>query len=328
MNKKIIYWLVIILLWIFLIAVISGNLTKAENSLLNMQSYFKKISNQLIGGEEASEETKLETSWYRVCQTGGDVSNPKMGLSPNCEIVPTSGIADLKPYFIKINSDGFRGGEYTFNKPEDTFRIVLLGDSFTFGWGLNLEETFGYRLERILNENNLGTNFEVLNFGVPGMNTVGEIGRFKERALNYKPDLVIIGFVGDDDQSREFDFILANCSSPEERLKVYNQLRNDKRLKDINTFVKQPLEEMIKFSREFNFKILVYIFNSDLEQENFFEEFKKTNDNFYFQKASFNEMDREEYHLHRLDPHPSSIATEKYAQEIYETLSKYSLLPK
>ena len=40
------------------------------------------------------------------------------------------------------NSHGFRVPEYTISRPPETFRIVILGDSFTWGWGVSDDETF------------------------------------------------------------------------------------------------------------------------------------------------------------------------------------------
>jgi hypothetical protein len=102
---------------------------------------------------------------------------------------------------IKINSDGFRDREYSIEKPNNTIRIIVLGDSVTFGWGINVSDT-----ERMLN-NDLNTtiNFEVLNFGVPGFNTLEEIHLLEKKGLKYNPDVVIIGYVaGDAENNTKF----------------------------------------------------------------------------------------------------------------------------
>ena len=43
---------------------------------------------------------------------------------------------------VRVNSHGTRGREFSVEKPPNTFRIVSLGDSKTFGWGLSEEETY------------------------------------------------------------------------------------------------------------------------------------------------------------------------------------------
>ena len=50
------------------------------------------------------------------------------------------------------NSSGFRGKEFSFSKPKDTFRIAFIGDSFTFGEGVRLEDTYVEKVSAILSE--------------------------------------------------------------------------------------------------------------------------------------------------------------------------------
>lgn len=96
---------------------------------------------------------------------------------------------------IKINPHGFREFEYPQKKEENVFRIAILGDSLTFGYGVNLNETYPKILENKLKT--LG-NYEVLNFGVSGYNTAQEAELLATTVLNYSPDLIIIGFFYND----------------------------------------------------------------------------------------------------------------------------------
>jgi len=57
---------------------------------------------------------------------------------------------DHKP--VHINSHGTRGADFSVEKPAGTLRILSLGDSRTFGWGLTDEQTYSRRLERLLQE--------------------------------------------------------------------------------------------------------------------------------------------------------------------------------
>jgi len=99
---------------------------------------------------------------------------------------------------IKINSDGFRDREFSIEKPNNTFRIICLGDSFTFGQGVELNESYPKVLERKLNSLNNGVKYEVLNFGVPGYNTWQEVEMLDVKGLKYSPDMVIFGYVHND----------------------------------------------------------------------------------------------------------------------------------
>lgn len=95
---------------------------------------------------------------------------------------------------LATNSRGLRDYEYSYRKPENTFRIVGLGDSSLFGWGVKLEETSLKVLERKLNAQSSDKRYEVINFAVPGYNTAIEVEVFKQKCLRYDPDLVIVHF--------------------------------------------------------------------------------------------------------------------------------------
>jgi hypothetical protein len=95
---------------------------------------------------------------------------------------------------VVINSQGLHDYEYSVRKAPGTFRIVGLGDSSLFGWGVPFEESGLKVLERRLNEKSRGQKFEVINFAVPGYNTAMEADTFVQRCLDYAPDLVLLNF--------------------------------------------------------------------------------------------------------------------------------------
>lgn len=100
---------------------------------------------------------------------------------------------------VRTSPQGLRGRrEYSLKKPPGTFRIVGIGDSNMFGWGVGEGEPYLQILERRLNERSKGQRFEVLNFGVPGYNAAIEVATFEHRALPFDPDLVVIHFIGND----------------------------------------------------------------------------------------------------------------------------------
>jgi hypothetical protein len=70
-----------------------------------------------------------------------------------------------------INSIGLRGPELVIPKPEDRFRILVIGDSLTFGWGVNDPETFCALVESTLNDGKKMHRVEVVNGGVSGYTT-------------------------------------------------------------------------------------------------------------------------------------------------------------
>jgi len=97
----------------------------------------------------------------------------------------------------KINSDGLRDREIG-EKDNNTFRIVILGDSFTFGFRNKLEDTYVKLLERKLDLYNPNINFEVVNAGVSGYGTYQELYFFDRIKDKYDPDLVLLQFYPSD----------------------------------------------------------------------------------------------------------------------------------
>jgi PA14 domain-containing protein/GDSL-like lipase/acylhydrolase family protein len=95
---------------------------------------------------------------------------------------------------VLINSQGLHDYEYSRRKEPGTFRIVGVGDSSLFGWGVPFEDSGMKVLERRLNEKSRGQKFEVINFAVPGYNTAMEAETFVQRCLEYAPDLVLLNF--------------------------------------------------------------------------------------------------------------------------------------
>ncbi|MEN8007361.1 MAG: SGNH/GDSL hydrolase family protein [Candidatus Krumholzibacteriota bacterium] len=96
-----------------------------------------------------------------------------------------------------INNHGFRGPDYEKRKAPGTTRIIVLGDSFTFGEGVRLEHTFCSRLEEILNQRSGGVA-EVLNFGTSTWGTDDEINYLEQAGLEFEPDLVVLVYVFND----------------------------------------------------------------------------------------------------------------------------------
>lgn len=93
------------------------------------------------------------------------------------------------------NSLGFRDArEYSLTKQPGTFRIVVLGDSVTFGHGALYETSYPYLLEQRLREWRPDVKWEVWNLGVPGYNTAQELAYLEEIGDRYAPDLVVVGF--------------------------------------------------------------------------------------------------------------------------------------
>lgn len=94
-----------------------------------------------------------------------------------------------------INNDSLSEDvDYQTKKSPGIYRIVTLGDSFTYGIYVATKDSWPKKLEDDLNKNMNCKNidkFEVINLGVSGYDTAYEAERFKARGAKYDPDLVL-----------------------------------------------------------------------------------------------------------------------------------------
>lgn len=90
---------------------------------------------------------------------------------------------------VKINSLGFRDYEYPLTKKKK-YRIAVIGDSFTFGWGVNIEYCWVKILEKELNAS--GIDVEIQNLGKGGASPT-DYAQTAEKAIPIlKPNLVVV----------------------------------------------------------------------------------------------------------------------------------------
>jgi lysophospholipase L1-like esterase len=110
------------------------------------------------------------------------------GMRPGAEMRGPGGVR------YQVNADGFRDRGYARPKPAGTFRIVVLGHSVAFGWGVTLDDTYPKLFEARLAELAPGKRIEVLNLGVSGYNAYTESALFRDVGIGYEPDLVMVEF--------------------------------------------------------------------------------------------------------------------------------------
>ncbi|MCE9557014.1 MAG: tetratricopeptide repeat protein [Planctomycetes bacterium] len=101
---------------------------------------------------------------------------------------------DLKNQYERTNVHGLRDKERTTKKPLGVRRVILLGDSVVEGFGTRESETISRQLEDLL----IRENTEVLNMGVSGYCTRGEVELLEVKGLAFKPDVVVLVFVEND----------------------------------------------------------------------------------------------------------------------------------
>lgn len=103
---------------------------------------------------------------------------------------------------VAINADGLRDRAYPYEKGSNTYRILVLGDSFAVGLEVAADETFSKVLEQKLNADSSRrhSRIEVLNGGVVGFGTQQEYAYLQELGKKYLPDLVLVAFYPNDVQ--------------------------------------------------------------------------------------------------------------------------------
>ena len=100
---------------------------------------------------------------------------------------------------VHINSLGCATRASTqLAKGPNTFRILVLGDSVTFGHGSVYEHTYPFLLEQRLKAWRPDVDWQVWNAAVPGYNTSQELAHLLEVGDRFQPDLVIVGFFDND----------------------------------------------------------------------------------------------------------------------------------
>jgi len=147
------------------------------------------------------------TSFFEVVIDHMDRFRDNSSLCLDDNNVPCPG-QEEKPELYTLNSEGFRGSEFTKDKPDNTYRIITVGGSTTFGLGVTDEKTWPHILDEKLQNINVVTNIEVINAGVSPFTSnnyrnhdISSIYKSKlitEKLIHYKPDLIIV-FGGNND---------------------------------------------------------------------------------------------------------------------------------
>ena len=136
-------------------------------------------------------------AWLRsgTLQTGWTVDTPFAGYHAErgFALTPNAATRFWGPEFdtmIRINGAGFRMDHDV--EPERTAgrrRMIVVGDSFTFGHGVDVDDRFGELLERELGA------LEVLNLGVPGTGTGQQYLFLRDEGFRYSPDVVVLCYL-------------------------------------------------------------------------------------------------------------------------------------
>lgn len=100
---------------------------------------------------------------------------------------------EIPVYQVETNSKGLREESFNRSPPANTTRILFIGDSFTYGWGVNESERFTDLFEERLNKE-YSKRFQTINAGIPGTGLEDFYLFLRERGAGYHPDYLIVPF--------------------------------------------------------------------------------------------------------------------------------------
>lgn len=232
-----------------------------------------------------------------------------------------------------LNSDTLNERfEYSFQKPIRTYRVITLGDSFTYGLFVNTDENYSEKLEDLLNDTikcKSIDNFEVINLGVPGYDLEYMIERFVKRGIKYDSDIVIWLIIPwHFEQVNEymvplinnfvnrgipgFDPVTRKHTAYEKAFSIMRQKLSDQ---EIINYQKQVLLRISNYK----YKILILTFpNFPQKYRDIISDLIQKNPFFNYYSIPFDYWRNKEYQL--ADTHPNSKGHEMIAKDIFDFL--------
>lgn len=234
-----------------------------------------------------------------------------------------------------INSNGLNERfNYSFNKNKNTYRIITLGDSLTFGANVDTKNNYPEQLEDFLNNHFKCENirkFEVINLGVPGFDVEYSIEIFRRKGIMYNPDL-ILWFLN--------YWNLDNIN--EIKIPIYNNLKNqgipdfdektgshsaheiaaDKMFKNygFNNILDINKKKLLDFIDIYKNNLVILTYNDILPKyKNLITDISKSKDNFYFFEIENLAIDKK---LVLADRHPTVQGYQKIVSDLTEYLDK------
>ena len=167
---------------------ITRKLLPAPQTIIISSRNPTKSGNLPVNHRNIKAKSGLDKSLYIETPTG-------IRLRPNVKVIIENDELSHRKITICTNSLGYRNPE--IGKKTKT-RVLFLGDSITFGLGLNEEETFVRIIEKL--SENTPTPLETINAGVTGMGLQNELALLMETGIKIKPDIVVLDFYLNDFQ--------------------------------------------------------------------------------------------------------------------------------
>lgn len=173
MNNIRVFAIIAVLCIILIISIFGSLDVLSEDSFITGQSTLSPI----FSNSENYNECKIQKS------LSGEMYNKLLLTEGN--FFRKSKKEGMSGYQVRVNSQGFRDENFNFSNPKDK-RIMVLGDSFTYGVGLNRSERFTELLEQKMEDT------QVINAGIPGAGIKDYYQLLYSKGVDYNPDTVIV----------------------------------------------------------------------------------------------------------------------------------------
>jgi GDSL-like Lipase/Acylhydrolase family len=172
------------LLWLALLLEVAPRLFLASGLIEH-----ERVRKAVLGGDNSS----WRIFWIMLHKRHEEWTGKYSTYHPTRGWAMIPDVKNMTPFgpgkFVNTNSKGLRGvTEYAYARTPGKQRILVLGDSFTFGTDVSDDETYSHYLEAAL------PNTEVLNLGIQGYGQDQMLLYLKEEGVKYRPDVVILGF--------------------------------------------------------------------------------------------------------------------------------------
>ncbi len=124
--------------------------------------------------------------------------DPLLGWKKIPKLNTTRASAGNAPISYQINSRSIRGHEYSYEKLDNEYRVLILGDSFAEGFMVEFHELFSEVLKDRLSKMRKNRHYQTINTGTSGWSTDQELLLFQNEGKKYKPNLTILMFYEND----------------------------------------------------------------------------------------------------------------------------------
>ncbi len=261
----------------------------------------------------------------------------KVADDPNMryELIPNAS-GSFKMTDVNVNSDGLRDKEYQKKKPNNTFRIAIIGDSYSFPSGVAIEDAWHSKTEEVLNSSG-HKNYELINFAVGGYALPHYLSVIERKVSNWDVDAIIIGFCpqndfiipkwkADDSFKVPFRMNGFKKSYINEQIKTYQRSKAFSK-RDVNLSDAQKKELTNYFLKikgaVKNIPILIFYLDNRVQNPDVVKDISEQV-GFYFLDVTkeFKDKDLMSYSIYAIDSHPNAKANAIFSKQLTEYIQE------